>query len=122
MFKTWVIEIRDLVCPHYTWIRQHHAGGIWKLRFHSEKALNVFVHTKPEELNTQQSLDLRLKISRTRISHDLYLYFHNNYTPFNGFLSSVFYNFQNLGKNTDVFAQKKFLEDIFNSEICYRYD
>ena len=22
---------------------------------------------------------------------------------------------------TDVFAQKKFLEDIFNSEICYRY-
>ena len=23
---------------------------------------------------------------------------------------------------TDVFAQKKFLEDIFNSEICYRYD
>ena len=24
--------------------------------------------------------------------------------------------------STDVFAQKKFLEDIFNSEICYRYD
>ena len=23
---------------------------------------------------------------------------------------------------TDAFAQKKFLEDIFNSEICYRYD
>ena len=23
---------------------------------------------------------------------------------------------------TDVFAQKKFREDIFNSEICYRYD
>ena len=23
---------------------------------------------------------------------------------------------------TGVFAQKKFLEDIFNSEICYRYD
>ena len=22
----------------------------------------------------------------------------------------------------DVFAQKKFQEDIFNSEICYRYD
>ena len=34
-----------------------------------------FVHTKPEVLNTQQSLailDLCLKISRTRISHDLY--------------------------------------------------
>ena len=22
----------------------------------------------------------------------------------------------------DVFAQKQFLEDLFNSEICYRYD
>ena len=34
-----------------------------------------FVHTKPEELNAQQSLvilNLCLKISQTRISHDLY--------------------------------------------------
>ena len=35
--------------------------------------------------------------------------FHVSYTRFNGFLSNVFYSFQ-------------FLEDIFNSEICYRYD
>ena len=52
--------------------------------------------------------------------------FHVNYARFNGFLSIVFYSFQN-EKNkrksaTDVFAQKKFLEDILNSEICYRYD
>ena len=33
--------------------------------------------------------------------------FHVNYTRFNGFLGDVFYNFHNLGKN---------------SEICYRYD
>ena len=50
--------------------------------------------------------------------------FHLNYARFNGFLSNVFYNSQNLGKAdaADVFSQKKFLEDIFNSEICYRYD
>ena len=44
--------------------------------------------------------------------------FHVNYARFNGFLSNVFYSFQNLGKATDVFAQKKFLEDISNSKIC----
>ena len=35
--------------------------------------------------------------------------FHVNYAGFNGFLSNVFYSFQNLGNATDVFAQKKFL-------------
>ena len=35
-----------------------------------------------------------------------------NYARFNSFLSNLFY----------AFAQKKFLEDIFNSEICNRYD
>ena len=48
--------------------------------------------------------------------------FHANYARFNGFLSNVFYSFQNLGNATDVFAQKKFLKDTFNSERCYRYD
>ena len=52
--------------------------------------------------------------------------FHVNYARFNGFLSNVFYSFQNLGglkkSATDAFAQKKTSKDIFNSEICYRYD
>ena len=49
--------------------------------------------------------------------------FHVNHARLNGFLSNVFYSFQRLRKSAaDVFAQKKFLEDIFNSEICYRYD
>jgi len=30
--------------------------------------------------------------------------------------------FQLVKSATDEFAQKKILEDIFNSEICYRYD
>ena len=50
--------------------------------------------------------------------------FQVNYARFNGFLSNVFYSFQNLQNRisaTDVFAQKKFLEDIFYSEICHRY-
>ena len=40
---------------------------------------------------------------------------------FNGFLNNLFYSFQNA---TDIFAQKnsKFLEEIFTSEICYRYN
>ena len=49
--------------------------------------------------------------------------FHVNYVRFDGFLCNVFYSFQNLGKGaTDVFPVKKFLKDIFNSEIYYRYD
>ena len=28
MFKNWLTEIRDLVCPHYTSIREHHAEEI----------------------------------------------------------------------------------------------
>ena len=41
-------------------------------------------------------------------------YFHAYYARFNCFLSNVFYNFQKLGKSAiDVFAQKKFSEDIF---------
>ena len=44
--------------------------------------------------------------------------FHVNYVRFDRFLRNVFYSFQ----NTDVFAQNKFTEDIFNSEICYRHD
>ena len=37
--------------------------------------------------------------------------------------SQCFLQFSKLRKSaTDVFAQKKLLEDIFNSEICYRYD
>ena len=49
--------------------------------------------------------------------------FHVNYAHFNGFLSNVFYSFQNLEKALRTFSlKKKFLEDIFNSEICYRYD
>ena len=36
---------------------------------------------------------------------------------------SVFYSFQNLGKALRTLSlKKKFLEDIFNSEICYRFD
>ena len=44
---------------------------------------------------------------------------HVNYMRINGLLRNVFYSFQNLRKalSTDVFAQKKFLDDIFNSEI-----
>ena len=43
--------------------------------------------------------------------------FHINYARFN------FLQFSKLRKrSTNAFAQKKFLEDIFNSEICYRYD
>ena len=45
--------------------------------------------------------------------------FHVNYARFNGFLSNVL---KLRISTTDVFAQKKFLEDIFYSEICYRYD
>ena len=45
--------------------------------------------------------------------------FHINCARFNGFLSNVFYS---LKRATDAFAQKKFLEDIYNSENCYRYD
>ena len=44
--------------------------------------------------------------------------FHVNYARFDGFLSNVFYSFQNLGKAPDPFAQKKFTKDIFNSENC----
>ena len=48
---------------------------------------------------------------------------HVNCVRFDGFLRNVFYSFQNSGKSrSDVFAQKKFIEDIFNSEIWYRYD
>ena len=51
--------------------------------------------------------------------------FHVNYVHFDGFLCNVFYSFKTYFIRTtprDVFAQKKFLEDIFNSEICYRHD
>ena len=41
-----------------------------------------------------------------------------NYVRLDGFLCNV----SKLRNATDVFAQKKFLEDIFNFEICYRYD
>ena len=47
--------------------------------------------------------------------------FHVNYARFNGFLSNVFCSFQNLGKALRTLS-KKFLEDVFNSEICYRHD
>ena len=40
--------------------------------------------------------------------HDFYV----NYSRFNGFLSKIFYSFQNY--TTDVFAQKKFSKEIFN--------
>ena len=40
--------------------------------------------------------------------------FHNNYEHFNGSLSNVFYSFQSA---TDVFPQKKILEDIFISKF-----
>jgi len=42
-----------------------------------------------------------------------------NYARFTGFLRTVFYSFQSA---PDVFALKKLSKDIFNSEICYRYD
>ena len=36
--------------------------------------------------------------------------------------STVFKQLKKSASAMDIFAQKKFLEDIFNSEICYRYD
>ena len=38
-----------------------------------------------------------------------------------GFLRNVSYSFR-MKSATDVFAQKNFSKDIFNFEICYRYD
>ena len=49
--------------------------------------------------------------------------FHVNYESFIGFLRTVSYMFSKLRKSaTDVFAQTKFSKDVFNSEICDRYD
>ena len=49
--------------------------------------------------------------------------FHVNSARFNRFLQQCFLQFSKLRDSaTDFFAQKKFLEDIFNSEICYRHD
>ena len=48
---------------------------------------------------------------------------HVNYARFNGFFSQCFAQFSTFKKSaTDVFAQKNFPKDIFNSKICYRYD
>ena len=51
---------------------------------------------------------------------------HINYMCFNGFLCHFLQCFLQLLKlmksATDVFAQKNLSKDIFNSQICYRYD
>ena len=39
--------------------------------------------------------------------------FHVNYTRFNGFLSKVFYSFQNLGKALQTFSLKRSSQKIF---------
>ena len=43
---------------------------------------------------------------------------HVNYVHFNGFFRNVSRSFQSFW----ILPQKKFLKDIFNSKICYRYD
>ena len=47
--------------------------------------------------------------------------FHVNYAHFNSFFCNVTQFSTLLKSATDVFAQKNFPKDIFNSKICYKY-
>ena len=50
------------------------------------------------------------------------LHFTVYYLAFYKFITEIYVNFLILLLYQDVFAQKKFLEDIFDYEICYRYN